>query len=377
MVKKTTSTAAKHKSYKRQSIAQLLMIIASVVLLNLVFNPFFFRIDLTKEKRFTLGMASKNLAAKITKPMYVKVYLEGEFPAGFKRLSKATKEMLDEFSAYSKGNIQYEFIDPFLNADAKKSEDIILELGNKGLQPTNVQIKKEDEFAQKILIPGALVYYKGKEFPMNLLKSQFGQDPESVINSSVELLEYEIANVLRKATLEKSKKIAIIEDHGELGKWDMAEAQAMLSEYYEVDRLPLNIQIPQALNQYVGIIIAKPTKEISEFDKFKIDQYIMNGGKVLWLVESQMAEMDSLRKENVFMSATYPTHLDDFLFKYGVRLNANIIQDLQCNAIPVLSGLKDGVPQQKLLPWPFYPVAPGNENSPISKGIAPVWFYKE
>jgi ABC-2 type transport system permease protein len=371
---KETNKVKKVRSMKSQSILQLLMIIGLVVLLNLILNPYFFRIDLTKEKRFSLGEASKNLAQKVTQPLYVKVYLEGEFPAGFKRLSRSTKEMLDEFSSYSNGNIQYEFIDPFYQADAKKTEDIILELGNKGLQPTNVQIKKEDEFAQKIIIPGAIVYYQGKEFAVNLLKNQFGQNPEEVINSSIELLEYEIANTLRKATQGKSKKIAIIEDHGELGRWDLAEAQAMLSQFYEVERLPLSIQVPQRLNDYAGIIIAKPTQEISEFDKFKIDQYIMNGGKVLWLVESQQAEMDSLLKENIFVSTTYPTRIDDMLFKYGVRVNGNIIQDLQCNGIPILTGMKDGVPQQKLLPWPFYPVAPGNEAHPISKGIEPVWF---
>jgi ABC-2 type transport system permease protein len=371
---KETNKVKKVRSMKSQSILQLLMIIGLVVLLNLILNPYFFRIDLTKEKRFSLGEASKNLAQKVTQPLYVKVYLEGEFPAGFKRLSRSTKEMLDEFSSYSNGNIQYEFIDPFYQADAKKTEDIILELGNKGLQPTNVQIKKEDEFAQKIIIPGAIVYYQGKEFALNLLKNQFGQNPEEVINSSIELLEYEIANTLRKATQGKTKKIAIIEDHGELGRWDLAEAQAMLSQFYEVERLPLSIQVPQRLNDYAGIIIAKPTQEISEFDKFKIDQYIMNGGKVLWLVESQQAEMDSLLKENIFVSTTYPTRIDDMLFKYGVRVNGNIIQDLQCNGIPILTGMKDGVPQQKLLPWPFYPVAPGNEAHPISKGIEPVWF---
>lgn len=365
---------AKKRSIKQQSLFQLLLIVVVVVLVNLLLNPFFFRIDLTKEKRFSLGEASKNLAKKVTQPLFVKVYLEGEFPAGFKRLSRSTKEMLDEFSSYSNGNIQYEFIDPFENANAKKSEDIIVELGNKGLQPTNVQIKKEDEFAQKIIIPGALLFYKGKEYPMNFLKNQFGQDPEMVINSSIELLEYEISNTLRKATQEKNKKIAIIEDHGELGRWDMADAQSTLEQFYEVERLPLSIQIPQRLNEFAGIIIAKPTQEISEFDKFKIDQYIMNGGKVLWLVESQLADMDSLRKENIFVTGTYPTHIDDMLFKYGIRVNANIIQDLQCNAIPVLSGLKDGVPQQKLLPWPFYPVAPGASNHPIVKGIEPIWF---
>lgn len=353
---------------------RFLLVTGIVVVVNLLLHPFFFRIDLTREHRFSLSDASKKLAQRVDQPMYVKVFLEGEFPAGFKRLSTSTREMLDEFSAYSNGNIQYEFIDPFADADAKKSDAVIRELGEKGLQPTNVQIKKEDEFAQKILIPGALVYYKGKEFAMNLLKQQFGQDPELVINGSIELLEYEIANTLRKALQDKRKKIAFIQDHGELGGWYLAEAKSMLNQYYDVEDLPLNIQVPERLNDFAGIVIARPSAEVPEFDQFKIDQYIMNGGKVLWLVESQHAEMDSLYRENLFVTTTYPTRLDALLFRYGVRVNANVIQDLQCNAIPILSGMKDGVPQQKLLPWPFFPVVPPGGNHPVVKGIEPVWF---
>ncbi|MBC7381977.1 MAG: gliding motility-associated ABC transporter substrate-binding protein GldG [Bacteroidia bacterium] len=366
--------ALNKKNTRFHHISQLLLVIALVLLTNLLLSNFFFRLDLTKEKRFSLAEASKKLAARVNQPMYVKVYLEGEFPSGFKRLSRSAKEMLDEFNVYSNNNIQYEFIDPFKGGDSKKNNDIIVELSNKGLQPTNVQTKKEDEFAQKIIVPGAILYYKGREFPINFLKSQFGQNPEDVINSSIELLEYEIANALRKATKIKSKKIAIIEGHGELSRWDMAEAQAMLEEFYEVERLPLGVQVPQKLNEYAGIIIAKPTEEIPEFDKFKIDQFIMNGGKVLWLLETQLAEMDSLRSENVFMTSTYPVHVEDMLFKYGVRINTNIIQDLQCNGAPFLTGMKNGVPQQKILPWPFYPVAPGATDHPVVKGIEPVWF---
>ena len=362
------------KSERAQSLLKLMMVVALVVMLNIIFSNFFFRIDLTKEKRFSLSEASKKMASSVSEVVYVKVYLEGEFPAGFKRLSKATREMLDEFALYSNGNIQYEFIDPFKGADSKKTSEIIQELGSKGLQPTNVQVKKEDEFAQKILVPGALMYYKGREYPINLLRSQFGQNPEEVINSSVELLEYEIANTLRSALQTTKKKIAIIEDHGELAKWDMAEAEAMLGQYYQVERFPLSINEPKNLFQFEGIIIAKPTRPFSDFDKFKIDQFIMHGGKVLWLVETQHADMDSLRRENLFVTPTYETGLEDLLFRFGVRVNANMVQDLQCHAIPVLSGMRDGTPQQKLLNWPYYPVATGTGNHPIVRGVEPVWF---
>ena len=209
----------KKRNLKLQSIIELGLVIALLVLLNLILANYFFRVDLTSEKRYSLSAASKNLSAKIDDVLYVKVYLEGDFPAGFKRLRQSTKEMLDEFSAYTGGRLQYEFIDPFENADAKKTRDILQELGEKGLQPTNVQIKKDDESSQKLIVPGALFYYRGKELPVNLLKAQFGQGPEEVINSSVELLEYEIANVLRKCVEKQSKSVAFLDDHGELDKW--------------------------------------------------------------------------------------------------------------------------------------------------------------
>ncbi len=364
----------KIKNIKSQSLIELCLVIILAFLLNFVLSNYFFRIDLTKENRFSLSNASKNLAAKVVEPMYVKVYLEGEFPADFKRLQRSVKEMLDEFSVYSNGNIQYEFIDPFVDANDKKSNDIIQELGGKGLQATSVQVKKDDEFSQKIIIPGALILYKQREIPLNLLKGQFGAAPEETINSSIELLEYEIANVLRKSVQTKANKLALLRGHGELEKWDIADGRAELELFYDVEDLDVTQVPPQTLNEYVGIIIAKPTIPFTDFDKFKIDQYIMNGGKVLWLMESQSAEMDSLMKTNMFFTSSFNHNLDDILFKYGVRINQNIVQDLQCEAIPILSGMKDGMPQQKLLPWVFYPVTPPSGVHPIIKNIDHVWF---
>jgi ABC-2 type transport system permease protein len=364
----------KKRSLKIQSLIELGLVLALLILLNLVLSSYFVRVDLTKEKRYSLADASKDLANKVDDIMFVKVYLEGDFPSGFKRLSKSTKEMLDEFRVYTNGNLQYEFIDPFAEADGKKTNDIVEELSSKGLQPTSVQIRTDDEMAQKIIVPGAIFYYRGREYPLNLLKGQFGANPEDVINESIELLEYEIANVLRKAIEKSGKKIAFIEGHGELERWDVADITKELEQYYQVKRVTLPDVPPQELSQYSGIIIAKPTQPFSEFDKFKIDQYIMNGGKVLWFVESQIADMDSLNEEPFFMSASYDTRLDDMLFRYGVRINANLIQDVQCEAIPILSQVKNGNPQQKLLPWLFYPVATSMDNNPIVKNMEPVWF---
>jgi ABC-2 type transport system permease protein len=364
----------KKKSFKIQSLTELALVLALLVLVNLIFSGYFIRVDLTKEKRYSLSPSSKSLASKVDDVMYVKVYLEGEFPAGFKRLSKSSKEMLDEFRVYTNGRLEYEFLDPFAEADGKKTNEIVEELSSKGLQPTSVQIKKDDEMSQKIIVPGAIFYYKGKEYAVNFLKGQFGANPEDVINSSVELLEYEIANVLRKATEKSGKKIAFLEDHGELERFDVADAVAELEQYYEVKRVPLSSIPPEELNKYAGVVVAKPTMPFSEFDKFKLDQYIMNGGKVLWVMESQIADMDSLNKEPFFMTASYDLQLDDLLFRYGVRINANLVQDVQCEAIPILSSVRNGNPQQKLLPWVFYPVSAPLDNHPIVKNIDHVWF---
>lgn len=373
---KMQTTGMKKRSFKVQALTELGLVIAVVVVLNLILTNHFFRIDLTSEKRYSLSPNTVKLVEKVDDVLYVKVYLEGEFPAGFKRLRQSTKEMLDEFAAYSGGKLEYEFIDPFEGADAKKANDILRELGDKGLQPTNVQIKKDDESTQKLIVPGAIFYYKGKEYPVNLLKAQFGQSPESVINESIELMEYEMANTLRKCLEKQAKQIAFIDDHGELDKWDVADASQELKAFYAVTRIPLGLQTPESLMKNEALIIAKPSKPFSEYEKFLLDQFVMHGGKILWLVESQIADMDSLGKGSMFMTGSYELNLDDMLFKWGVRVNPNMVQDLQCNAIPILSTLRNGTPQQKLLPWMFFPVAaPPQQNPHITvKGIDPVFF---
>ncbi len=366
----------KKRNFKLQSLTELGLVLGLLILLNLILTNYFFRIDLTSENRYSLSESSKKLATKVDDVLFVKVYLEGDFPAGFKRLRQSTKEMLDEFSAYTNGKMQYEFIDPFENADAKKANEILRELGEKGLQPTNVQIKKDDESTQKLIVPGAVFYYKGKEFPVNLLKAQFGQGPEEVINESIELMEYEIANVLRKCVETKVKQIAFIDDHGELGRWDVADASQELKEFYAVTRIPLALQTPQSLMKNDALIIAKPTIQYSEYEKFLLDQFVMHGGKILWLLESQIADMDSMGRNAMFMTGSYDLNVNDMLFKWGVRVNPNMVQDLQCNAIPILSTLRNGTPQQKLLPWMFFPVAAPSQQNPhiIVKGIDPVFF---
>ena len=359
---------------KNQSYLQLIIAIVIIILLNAILSNYFFRIDLTKEKRYTLAEPSKKLAAKVKEGILVKVYLEGDFPAGFKRLQKATKEMLDEFKIYSNNNIQYEFIDPLTNTTAKQSNEILQELSDLGLQATNIQLKKEDGFSQKIIVPGAVLYYGDRKIPINLLKSQFGQAPEAVINTSIEQLEYEIANALRKVTQTEVKRLAFLKGNGELEKWNIIDGKAELKQYYEIDDIDLSVIPPNTLFEYTGVIVPKPTLPFSDFDKFKLDQYVMHGGKIIWLVESQLADMDSLRNSPQYYSISYNLGIEDLFYKFGVRINNNIVQDLMCNSIPVLSGMKNGTPEQKLLDWMYFPVVPPTSSHPIVRGVDPIWF---
>jgi ABC-2 type transport system permease protein len=187
-------------------------------------------------------------------------------------------------------------------------------------------------------------------------------------------LEYEIANALRKVTETKVKQIAFLKGHGELDKWNIIDGKAELKQYYEIDDVDLTQVPPEELNKYAGIVIPKPTLPFSDFDKFKLDQYVMHGGKLVWFIESQLAEMDSLRNSPQYFSISYNQNLDDLLFKFGVRINNNIIQDIQCNTIPVLSGMRNGTPEQKLVPWLYFPLVPPTSSHPIVRGVDPIWF---
>ena len=364
----------KAQNLRSKILIELVLGLTIIAIINLISNNRFFRIDLTKEHRYTLSEASRNMAEQLEDVMFVKVYLEGDFPADFKRLRNSTREMLDEFRVYAGDNIEYEFVDPFEGATKKQARDILEQLSGKGLQATNVQKDAQDEVSQKLIVPGALVYYKGNEYSINFLRGQFGAAPEVVINRSIELLEYEIANAIRKCIGGKKKQIAFLDGHGELGKYDVADITRELSDFYEVERVDLTLQVPEKLNKFDGIIIAKPTRPFSNFDKFKLDQYIMNGGKILWLVETQIAEMDSLRnKERLFMSASYDLNLDDLLFRYGVRINYNLVQDKQCNTIPVVTNVLGGGVRKIERPWVFFPLLGAGSEHPISRNIDLVW----
>jgi len=368
---------------KKRDITTLIAGVGVILLLNYIGSFAFERFDLTSEKRYTISENSKKLAANLEDIVFVKVYLEGEFPAGFKRLRDETREMLNEFRAYSKGNIEYEFINPSESPDEKEREEIYKQLYKEGLRPTDLNVKDEDGQTNKIIWPGAIFTYRGKDVPVQLLKSQMGTSPEMMLNGSIEALEYEVANAIRNLIIPVKPKIALIEGHGELDKVETASLATMLAEFYTVDRISIDEQLAsltervmidslkafKVKTKYDVIIIAKPTQPFSEKDKFVIDQFVMYGGKVVWLIDPVFASMDSLQNADITMAIPQNVNLDDQLFTYGVRLNTNLILDIQSAPIPVVTGRVGNQPKTQLFPWFFFPLLTQANTHPIVNNL--------
>ena len=353
---------------KKRDILSLILAVIILILLNFVGSFVFHRFDLTSEKRYTLSDATKKLLGKLNDVVYVKVYLEGDFPSGFKRLRDETKEMLDEFRAYSNDNIEYEFINPIVNTDKTQLNAVYKQLYDKGLQPTNLEVKEESGTSQQIIWPGAILSYKGHEIPWQLLKTQLGQSPEGQLNNSIQALEYEFASCIRNLTTVFRPEIGFVEGQGELDTLALNDIKNSLREFYLLKRVKINEQL-KALQGLKAIIIAKPDSAFSEKDKFIIDQFVMNGGKVLWAIDPLYTSIDSLRRTGNTMALPYDLKLDDMLFKYGVRINPNLILDMQSSAIPVNKAFAGQQPRFELMPWLFSPLIMPTSNHPIVKNL--------
>ncbi|HNV96143.1 MAG TPA: gliding motility-associated ABC transporter substrate-binding protein GldG [Bacteroidales bacterium] len=371
------------KSYKRQVYRDLLILITSIVLINYIASFFFTRIDLTAEKRYTLTNTTKTILTNLKDVVYVKVYLEGDMPYGFKRLNKSIKETLDEFRSYAGDNIQYEFINPSENPDKKTQKELFKQLYNKGLTPTNVQ-EKDDEgkISEKVLFPGALISYGGREIAVDFLHNSMNLSPEENLNASVEDVEFSMMNAIRKLKNDFGQRIAFIEGHGESAPEEVEDFTRSLTEYFEVERVRLDSQIYSlssrtldsnkkvtVVNKYDLAIIANPDSMFSEFDKYIIDQFIMYGGKVIWLIDAVDANMDSLAYASTVMATIKNLNLNDQLFKYGARVNPNLVQDMQCAIIPVNTAISGTQPQFTPSPWVYFPLLMPNTKHPIGKNV--------
>jgi len=363
----------KRRSLKSQNITRLLLLVCILIFVNVISSFVFTRLDLTSEKRYTLSDATKNVLKKLPDVVYIRVYLSGDFPAGFKRLENTAREMLDEMRIYAGDNLQYEFIDPSANPDKKERTDLYKQLFKKGLQPTNLQENDKENSSEKVIWPGAIVTYRAEEMPMQFLNDRLGASAEQSLNTSIEALEFTIGNTIRKITAVEPPSIAFIDGQAELDSRHTSDFFNTLKSSYNVERKTIGGKLG-SLAGYKAIIIAKPDSAFDEKDKFIIDQFVMKGGKVLWLIDPMTAEMDSLTQSNDAIAIAKELNLEDMLFRYGTRINYDLVQDLQSVPIPMVIGYSGGKPQQKLIPWYYFPLVFPESKNPIVNNLNAIRF---
>ena len=349
-----------------------------VLILNTIGSFFFYRFDLTKDKRYTLSPTSLQILEQVKNPLYIKVYMQGELPSEFKRLQLETRQMLEEFQGYN-SNIVFEFIDPL--EDEAKSMDNIKELYRKGLTPINISVDDKGKQSQAMVFPWAIAVYDNKEVNIPLLKNIMGASTTDKVIGSVQHLEYSIADALHKITQNKQKKIAIIKGNGELHEAYIAKFLLQTKESYHIGPFTLDsvAQHPsntlEALKKYDLAIIAKPTEAFSEGEKQVLDQYIVNGGETIWLVDQVVAEMDSLYSPTGSALA-FPRdlNLNDFFFKYGVRIYPDLVKDEQGSPIKLASGEQGSATQFQEFNWKFAPLVHPQSKHPIVKNLGGIKF---
>ncbi|MCQ2295175.1 MAG: gliding motility-associated ABC transporter substrate-binding protein GldG [Bacteroidales bacterium] len=357
------------KDLKRSHWIELCAGILIVIFLNVIGHYIFGRLDLTSEKRYTLSKSTKKLLKNVDEPLLYRVYLEGEFPADFKRLQNETKEMLNQFRAYNK-NIEYEFVNPNNFDDPQERQVFYQKLAQKGIQPTQIQVSNGNSQTTQVLIPAADVIYKGNETSIQLLQSQKYVDQTQLLNNSIQSLEYVLSSPIRALSRGQKPTVAFLRGHGELPLPNMSDIIGSLYEYYNLDTALINGNVNSLTartkdtkdtnkyyfhNKYDLIIIAKPTKTFSDQDLYILDQFVMYGGKLLWLVDPLDADLDSLEYSGSAVATRYPLNIDEMLFSYGVRVNPDLTMDVRCRPIPMKVGMVGEQAQIRFQPWLYFP----------------------
>jgi ABC-2 type transport system permease protein len=357
-----------YKNIRRTGWLQFLTAVAGIVIFTSVISLLRMRLDLTEDRRYTLSAPTLKVLSDLNNDVYVQVYLDGDMPVPLKRLKRSVTEMLDEFRIASGRKIDYQFINPSENNDAKQRAAQYQNLIDKGLAPINLQAgDDEGGSSQKIIFPGMIVNYNGIEVPVNFLKNNPGIAAEQNFLHSIEGLEYEMIQTIATISADTVRKVAFIEGHDEIPEIETASITLDLAKFFTVDRGVIN-STPGILDAYSAVIIAGPEKEFSEADKLVLDQYIMQGGRVLWLIDEVSVNTDSLAGGQT-VGFYRPLNLEDQLFRYGARVNPSIIQDIDSWVIRL--NIRSGSNQQQFvpLPWVYYPLLIPSGNNTITRNI--------
>ena len=366
------------KENKSKALKQLGIVFLAIIVINLISNFFFKRFDLTQDKRYTLSETTLNIIESVDSPLYIEVYLEGNFPPEFKRLQNETKQLLEEFTAYN-SNIIFNFKNPIEKEETRVEK--MKEFYAKGMQPLSITVEDKGKQSQEVVFPWAQATYGDRFTKVALLKNLMGASTEQKVISSVQHLEFGFAEAINKISKEKQKKIAVIKGNGELIEPFMADFLRTVKESYYIGPFTLDsvakqpTQTLEALKKYDLAVIAKPTEAFTEEEKQVLDQFIMNGGKTLWLVDVVSADMDSLYNETgTILAAQRELNLTDMFFKYGIRINPLLVKDEYATPIKLASGNQGSETQMQEYTWKFAPFIYPTSTNPIVKNMEGIKF---
>jgi gliding-associated putative ABC transporter substrate-binding component GldG/gliding motility-associated ABC transporter permease protein GldF len=356
------------RNWQGRNLIELASILLAVLLLMVISGAKFFRVDLTSEKKYTLSHSSRDALEDLEDVVFVRIYLEGEMPSEFVNFRNQIGDLMEECRAWAGEKLQYEFVNLYDEPDEELRNRIIGQLYDQGLNVTSIQVSdREGGKTARLVFPGAMVSYGSFTLPVNLLKNNPSLSHEMNLNNSIQTLEYEFMRAIHSLTMDEVPRIAFIEGHGELDSLQTNSLMNELKNFFQVDRGFINGQI-DALKKYRVLIIARPTRMFSEADKFAIDQYIMSGGKVLFFLDPVNPFADSLSGGTTVALANQ-VGLEDLLFKYGIRLNYNLVADLQCSAVPVNTASTAEEARWTLMPWVYYPLLTGNQEHAVTRGL--------
>lgn len=347
---------------------RLLLNIAGIILAASIFSALKVRIDLTEDKRYTLSEPTHEILSSLKNDIYIQVYLEGDMPIPLKRLRRSVHDLLDEFRIASGRKVDFSFINPSQGETDEQRNSMYESLIDKGLMPTYLQAEdKEGGSSQRIIFPGMIVNYNGVEIPVNFLKNNPSLTPEQNILHSSEGLEYETIQTIATISADTVYRIAFLEGHSEIPEIETADITYNLARYFTIDRGAIGGK-PGSLDSYAAVVIAGPSEEFTEADKYVIDQYIMKGGKVIWFIEEVYVNADSLSMGET--AALYrPLNLEDQLFRYGARVNPEIVQDVNCQFIRIKVIGSGGNQQFVPVPWIYYPLLGPSSSHPVTRNI--------
>ena len=370
-----TTTQTSISPNKRRSLLALASLIGGLIVFNTIiqFIPFHIQWDATGDKRFSLTNATKKMVREFKDDLTIECYLEGEFPAGFQRLQTALKDLLNDMRSQN-AHIQYNFVNP-AKGDVQAINTIREGLKKDGIFPVNLSVKSADKTEEKLIFPYAKVFYKGSHVVVSLLENQTaGMSQDVILNNSLSLLEYKIANAISKLQAKDMPVIAFTEGHGELNMYETFDLEKTLKEFYITTRINLD-SVVNINTKIKCLIVARPRSKFSEKDQFKLDQYVMNGGKIVWSIDRISVATDSLMGRKEFIPSDYILDLDPILFKYGMRVNPNIVLDLACSRVPLAVGMVGNKPQFELRPWYYHVLSFPRSPHPIVKNLDAIQLY--